>query len=301
MACGRHVDGDRQRAGHPAQVRAPGSGPNLSEIRASIDALNLTTPPYTPADDPTSRDLPEQDAFRVRVVVCAGTACPADVDYDPSVAIEQRQYFARSDATLLPKFPVFLQGHGAASPAFADLDGDAKDELVIADGNGFVHVYNEDGSEAGGWPIHTSLDRLPRTGTNGYTARRSRTGSTRRSSSARRSWPTWTATATWRSRSATSRATSTCGTPTAPRAGSRFAASPRSPTSPAARPGRADCDDYSPNDVKNQHNTVDQASPPTPRPASWTGVRAWRSWRAPTTATCTRGTPTGRRCRVGRS
>ena len=144
---------------------------NLSEIRASIDALNLTTPPYTPADDPTSRDLPEQDAFRVRVVVCAGTACPADVDYDPSVAIEQRQYFARSDATLLPKFPVFLQGDGAASPAFADLDGDAKDELVIADGNGFVHAYNEDGTEAGGWPNHTSRVRLPRTGTNAYTAR----------------------------------------------------------------------------------------------------------------------------------
>ena len=39
---------------------------NLDQVRAAIDKA---PPVYTPADDPTSRDLPEKDAFRVRVVV----------------------------------------------------------------------------------------------------------------------------------------------------------------------------------------------------------------------------------------
>jgi hypothetical protein len=145
---------------------------DLAQIRSAIDELNLTSPVYTPVDDPTSRDLPEQDAFRVRVVVCAAAAsCPADYETNPSVAIEQRQFFAHEDTDLLPGFPKFLQGDGASSPAFADLDGDAVDDLVLSDGNGFVHAYHADGTELPGWPVHTGRLPLPTTGTNGFTRR----------------------------------------------------------------------------------------------------------------------------------
>ncbi|TMK89402.1 MAG: hypothetical protein E6G57_01685, partial [Actinobacteria bacterium] len=59
-------------------------------MRAAIDKA---PPVYTPADDPTSRDLPERDAFRVRVVVHAD----GDTTTPWKTAIEQRQYFSRAD------------------------------------------------------------------------------------------------------------------------------------------------------------------------------------------------------------
>jgi hypothetical protein len=123
----------------------------LDEIRAAIDAA---PPVYTPLDDPTSRELPEKDAFRVQVVV-------KDNDPDTGDAIEQRQYFSVPDQGLLPGFPRFLDADGATSPAFADIDGDGVDELVIGDGNGYVHAMKPDGSEVTGWPAHTAALTLP--------------------------------------------------------------------------------------------------------------------------------------------
>jgi hypothetical protein len=132
---------------------------NLAEVRAKI---NSSIPPYTPADDPTARSLPEKDAFRVRVVVKTG-------DKPWQTAISQKQAFAHDDATLLPGWPRFLDGDGAGSAAFEDLDGDGRDELVVGDGNGFVHAFRADGTEAAGWPVRTRPINLPTTGHNAYT------------------------------------------------------------------------------------------------------------------------------------
>jgi hypothetical protein len=131
---------------------------DLAAVRAAIDAA---PPPYTPADDPTSRDLPEKDAFRVRVVVHA----PGAPD-----AIEQREYFSVSDPSLAPGFPKYLNGDGASSPAFADLDGDGVNELIVGDGNGYVHAFKANGAEAAGWPVHTDPIPLPTRGRNAYTS-----------------------------------------------------------------------------------------------------------------------------------
>src|SRR5207244_9501396 len=109
-------------------------------------------PPYTPADDPTSPDLPEKDAFRVRVVVHAD----GDTTTPWKTAIEQRQFFAVDQPGLLRGFPKYLDADGASSPAFADIDGDGVQDLVVADGNGYVHAYKADGHEAPGWPVHTA-------------------------------------------------------------------------------------------------------------------------------------------------
>ena len=133
---------------------------DLAAVRAAIDAA---PPVYTPATDPTSRDMPERDAFRVRVVVHAnGSNEPIDT------AIEQRQYYSHHDPLLVPGWPKHLGADGAGSAAFADLEGTGHNNLVIADGNGWVHAYRPDGTEAPGWPVHTGPIPLPTIGGNAF-------------------------------------------------------------------------------------------------------------------------------------
>lgn len=133
---------------------------DLAEVRT---AILTSVPAYTPLDDPTSRDMPEKDAFRVRIVV-------KDTDPDTADAIEQRQYFSSDDPSLADGFPLFLGADGASSPAFDDIDDDGADEIVIADGNGLVHAFKADGGEAAGFPVHTAPLNLPLTGSNAYTS-----------------------------------------------------------------------------------------------------------------------------------
>ena len=145
-----HGSGDKPKTGQLATL-------DLAQIRSLIDSA---VPAYTPANDPTSADLPEKDAFRVRVVVHT----PGAPD-----AIEQRQYFDSADSNLLKAFPKNLDAD-VTSIAFADIDGDGKSEMVFGDGNGAVHAMKADGTEAHGWPVHTErLSWLPKSGHNAFT------------------------------------------------------------------------------------------------------------------------------------
>ena len=125
---------------------------DLAEIRAALD---LAPPPYLPTDDPTAPDLPERDAVRVRVV----TYADGDTETPWRTAIEQRQIFVHDDPALIEGFPRWLDADGSGSAAYADLDGDGVDEVLVHDGNGFVHAYQADGTEAAGWPV--ASDPLP--------------------------------------------------------------------------------------------------------------------------------------------
>ena len=130
---------------------------DLAKVRSLIDSA---VPAYTPANDPTSPDLPEKDAFRVRVVVHT----PGKPD-----AIEQREYFDQADTDLVGGFPRNFNAD-VTSIAFADVDGDGKAEMVFGDGNGYLHAMKADGSEAVGFPVHTeTLTWLPTSGHNGFT------------------------------------------------------------------------------------------------------------------------------------
>ncbi len=56
--------------------------------------------------------------------------------------------------------PATPTGDGESSPAFADLDGDNRNELVLAGSDGFVHALRPDGTELPGWPVRTDLPAI---------------------------------------------------------------------------------------------------------------------------------------------
>jgi hypothetical protein len=72
---------------------------------------------------------------------------------------DRRNLFLHRDADLLPGFPRSLPSDGEASPVFADLDGDNRNELIVATADGTVHAYRAGGGEAPGWPVRG--ERLP--------------------------------------------------------------------------------------------------------------------------------------------
>ncbi len=96
-------------------------------------------------------------AFTFKVVVTPTTG-PARTGED------QRSAYLHRDRDLLNGFPRSIEAGGKlgtgvpsadgdSSPAFADLDGDNRNELVLATGDGFVHAIRPDGSELPGWPV----------------------------------------------------------------------------------------------------------------------------------------------------
>jgi len=79
---------------------------------------------------------------------------------------DRRAAYLHRDADMLEGFPKAIDGEGEidgpgemptadgeSSPAFADLDGDNRNELIFADDNGFVHALRPDGSELPNWPV----------------------------------------------------------------------------------------------------------------------------------------------------
>ncbi len=67
---------------------------------------------------------------------------------------EDRQAFTvLRDTTALPGFPKQLASSVESSPQFADLNGDGKDELIVADQSGLVYAFTDGGGELRGWPV----------------------------------------------------------------------------------------------------------------------------------------------------
>ena len=72
----------------------------------------------------------------------------------PSVTgTDRSQAYLHHDKDLLPGFPKQLPGDVEASPVLADLDGDNRNELVVANSDGLVTAYRRDGSAL--WTFHT--------------------------------------------------------------------------------------------------------------------------------------------------
>ena len=69
---------------------------------------------------------------------------------------DRRAVFVRRDVDLLPGFPLDLGSSVESSPALADLDGDGRLEIVLADSDGDIRVLDASGGLRPGWPRQTT-------------------------------------------------------------------------------------------------------------------------------------------------
>jgi hypothetical protein len=95
-------------------------------------------------------------AFTVRVVVTAKRGGVTMTGED------RRAAFLERDQDLASGYPRqvtagAITGDGASSPAFADLDGDNRNELIYASSDGYVHALRQNGTELPGWPVRSDL------------------------------------------------------------------------------------------------------------------------------------------------
>lgn len=103
-----------------------------------------------PADAATGRPDEERFSVRVRVVVTGH-----DGDGDGLTGEHQKQFFVHDDPDLIGGSARPVAGASSASPVFANLDGRAGDELIVATDDGSLHAYRADGSDLTGWPVRT--------------------------------------------------------------------------------------------------------------------------------------------------
>lgn len=167
-----HVSAVRDEVASWSLQWAPGGDPRDSSFvefavgSGAIDGLlgSLTSStlieggvqPSSPADD---RDLLEtnvtrlnaahRDAFTLRLVV---------TDSRGQTGVARRLAFLQDDPDLLSGYPLELDASVEASPRIADLDGDGRDELIIATTDGAVRVFDgATGVVREGWPAWTPL------------------------------------------------------------------------------------------------------------------------------------------------
>jgi hypothetical protein len=105
----------------------------------------------------TSNGRPNSEPYGFTVKVVATTTAE-----NPGVTAtgeDRRNLYLHRDQDMLPGFPKALSSDGESSPAFADLDGDNRNEMIFGTSDGYVHAMRRDGSELDGWPVRS--DRLP--------------------------------------------------------------------------------------------------------------------------------------------
>jgi hypothetical protein len=99
-----------------------------------------------PAVDDDGSPDPDRFTFTVRVRV---------VDDLGNVGEDRRVLALHHDPDLAAGFPYRLGGDGAAAPLTADIDGDGREEIILATSDGEVHAFRADGGELPGWPVTT--------------------------------------------------------------------------------------------------------------------------------------------------
>ncbi len=128
-----------------------------------ISSVNINNPVPDPSDPNYQPDDPA-NIFLATIRVRA-TLRSSDPRLNGLLAEGRRAVHVVRDKTLVPGFPKYLGASGESSPKFADLNGDGKHELLIADTAGLVHAYTSSGAELPGWPVHvTTLPHLDAAG-----------------------------------------------------------------------------------------------------------------------------------------
>ena len=140
-----------QTGPHPATDTWHGAG-GANGLNAPVEGTLATIDLATVAAElpgggsgtPTGAEgLPDPDRFTVRIRVVV-------TDAEGRVGTQHRHVMVHDD----PDGGVVSApaGLGTGSPAFADLDGDGSDEIVVAADDGRVHALRPGGSELAGWP-----------------------------------------------------------------------------------------------------------------------------------------------------
>jgi hypothetical protein len=138
----------------------------------SISELKSRFPPGTNFTGPEPQASPANDngrpnaaphSFTIRVIVHATRGGHSLNGKD------RRAAYLKRDQGTLPGFPKAITrgaittgtptSDGESSPALADLNGDNRNELIVAGSDGFVHALRPDGTELPGWPVRG--DRPP--------------------------------------------------------------------------------------------------------------------------------------------
>jgi hypothetical protein len=78
-------------------------------------------------------------------------------DSEGRTAAQRRHIYVREDPRMLSGFPMHLGASVESAPALADLDGDGIWEVIIASGDGTVHVIDGKGAALPGWPVQVGL------------------------------------------------------------------------------------------------------------------------------------------------
>jgi Subtilase family len=120
---------------------------SVSQLKALFPPVSFTG--NAGAQDSNGRPNTEPNAFTVRVLVATASGKAMSGE-------DRRQLFLHRDSQLLPGFPKQLGGDGDSSPLLVDLDGDNRNELVVATSDGWIHAYRAKGGELPGWPVHTA-------------------------------------------------------------------------------------------------------------------------------------------------
>ncbi|MDX6663272.1 MAG: hypothetical protein QOG09_1374 [Solirubrobacterales bacterium] len=107
----------------------------------------------------TSNGRPNTDPYGFTIKVVASTT-QGGTELDGE---DDRAAFLHRDQDMISGFPKTIRGHdvtsstptgdGESSPAFADLDGDNRNEMIFGSSDGFVHALRPDGTELPGWPV----------------------------------------------------------------------------------------------------------------------------------------------------
>ena len=114
-----------------------------------VSQLKVENPSQGSPDNLTNRRLV---TLRLRATIHS-----TDKNRDGTKGEMRRAVHIERDPDLLPGWPIHLKASGEMNGKMADLLGDGKRELVIADADGYVHAFKIDGTELAGWPVRTNL------------------------------------------------------------------------------------------------------------------------------------------------
>ena len=156
-----HCDGTTQTGAFDGTVAELDVAALKARFPSDPGAFNGPLPPA--GSDVVGNGRPNREPFGFSVKVVATAEEPsadgAGAPTTPVTGQDRRNLFLHRDRQTLTNFPRRELADVESSPLLVDLNGDNRNELVYATGDGVVHAVGRDGKELPGWPVRS--DRFP--------------------------------------------------------------------------------------------------------------------------------------------